>query len=93
MSNIQQKSVDLIIINQYGIHARPAALLAKVASKYESEIIIEKDDVKISGKSIMGLLTISAGCGTKIKITAEGSDSEQAIAELQELIQHKFYEE
>ena len=84
---------ELAILNQYGIHARPAAMFVKTASKYEAEVTVEKDNMRISGKSIMGLMTMEASCGTKIKITAEGADAAQAVEELQKLVEHKFYEE
>lgn len=84
---------ELAILNQYGIHARPAAMFVKTASKYESEVTVERDSVRVSGKSIMGLMTMEASCGTKIRIIAEGVDANQAIDELQKLVEHKFYEE
>lgn len=86
-------SRELAIRNQYGIHARPAAMFVKTAAKFEAEVTVEKDDVKVSGKSIMGLMTMEASCGTKIRITAEGVDAAQAVDELQKLIEHKFFEE
>jgi phosphocarrier protein HPr len=98
MSDSPQKksavvSRELAILNQYGIHARPAAMFVKTASKYESEVTVEKDKIRVSGKSIMGLMTMEASCGTKIKIMAEGSDADQAVDELQKLVEHKFFEE
>jgi phosphocarrier protein len=86
-------SRDLAIRNQYGIHARPAAMFVKTASKFEADVTVEKDDIKVSGKSIMGLMTMEASCGTKIRIVAEGTDAAQAVDELQKLIEHKFFEE
>ncbi len=98
MPDSQQKknsvaSCELAIRNQYGIHARPAAIFVKTASKYEAEVTVEKDKVRVSGKSIMGLMTMEASCGSKIKITAEGTDASQAVDELQKLVEHKFFEE
>jgi len=98
MSDSQQKktgsvSREVAVLNQYGIHARPAAMFVKTASKFEADVTVEKDDVKVSGKSIMGLMTMEASCGTKIKITAEGNDAGQAVDELQKLVEHKFFEE
>lgn len=84
---------ELAILNQYGIHARPAAMFVKTASKYEADVTVERDSVRVSGKSIMGLMTMEASCGTKIRITAEGVDADQALDELQKLVEHKFYEE
>lgn len=98
MSDNNQKkpaiiSREMAIRNQYGIHARPAAMFVKTASKYESEVTVEKDNIRVSGKSIMGLMTMEASCGSKIKIIAEGADADQAIDELQKLVEHKFFEE
>jgi len=93
MSDVQQKSVEIVVKNQFGVHARPAALFVKTASKYQSEVTVEKESIKVSGKSIMGLMTMEISCGKKIRITAEGADCEQAISELEGLINHKFYEE
>lgn len=98
MSDSAQKKTSVVsrelpILNQYGIHARPAAMFVKTASKYEAEVTVEKDKIRVSGKSIMGLMTMEASCGTKIKITAEGSDADQAVDELQKLVEHKFFEE
>jgi len=84
---------ELTILNQYGIHARPAALFVKAASRYDSDIYVEKDGNRVSGKSIMGLMTLEASKGSKIKVTAEGVDAEEAIQELQALIESKFDEE
>jgi len=95
--NTQKKpaivSREMAVLNQYGIHARPAAMFVKTASKYEAEVTVEKDKIRVSGKSIMGLMTMEASCGTKIKITAEGADADQAVDELQKLVEHKFFEE
>jgi len=84
---------ELVIHNQYGIHARPAALFVKTASRYDSDIYVEKDGNKVSGKSIMGLMTLEAAKGSKIKVSAEGIDAEEAVKELQALIESKFDEE
>ena len=84
---------DFVILNQYGIHARPAALFVKTASRYDSDIYVEKDGNKVSGKSIMGLMTLEASKGSKITVSAEGPDAEEAIKELRVLIESKFDEE
>ena len=79
--------------NQYGIHARPAALLVKAAGKYECDIFIEKDGNKVSCKSIMGLMTIEGYPGSIMQVTASGADAHDAIAEIEELFVNKFYED
>jgi len=84
-------SIEIIIQNKLGIHCRPAALFVKTATKYESEVTVEKGDIKISGKSLMGLLSSDIVYGTKIKIIACGIDAKEAIDELQKIINDKFY--
>ncbi len=84
---------ELIIQNQYGIHARPAAIFVKTASRFNAEVTVEKNAMKVSGKSIMGLMTLEAGNGAIVKICAEGADAEQVLDELQKLVEQKFYEE
>jgi len=79
--------------NQYGIHARPAALLVKAAGKYECDIFIEKDGNKVSCKSIMGLMTIEGYPGSTMQVSASGSDADAAMAEIEELFVNKFYED
>jgi phosphocarrier protein len=83
----------LKVENQYGIHARPAALLVKAAGKYECDIFIEKDGNKVSCKSIMGLMTIEGYPGSIMQVTASGTDAHDAIAEIEELFVNKFYED
>jgi phosphocarrier protein HPr len=79
--------------NQYGIHARPAALLVKAAGKYQCDIFIEKDGNKVSCKSIMGLMTIEGYPGSMMQVTASGSDAPEAMEEIEELFVNKFYED
>ena len=81
------------IRNQYGIHARPASLFVKIASRFDGEVEVEKDGDRVSGKSIMGLMALEASQGTKLVVTAEGPDAQDAIAELAELIERNFDEE
>ncbi len=84
---------EYVIQNRYGIHARPAAMLVKTASKFQSDVTVEKGPVRVSGKSIMGLMTMEASCGAKIRVVAEGVDAEQALDEIERLFDNKFYEE
>jgi phosphocarrier protein HPr len=86
-------TIELKIQNQYGIHARPAALFVKTASRYDCEIFVEKDGNKVSGKSIMGLMTLEASFGTMLKVSADGDDAEEALNELTALVDGKFDEE
>ena len=93
MATTNRVSKNCTVINKLGIHARPAALFVKVASKFKCDISVERDGETINGKSIMGLMMLAAGQGSKLTITAEGVDAEQAIHELDQLFQLKFNEE
>jgi phosphocarrier protein HPr len=84
---------ELIISNKLGIHARPAALFVKTANRFTCDIFVEKDGEKINGKSIMGLMMLAAGPGSKVTLHVRGTDAVQAIAELEALVQRKFDEE
>ncbi|HTR41764.1 MAG TPA: HPr family phosphocarrier protein [Pseudomonadales bacterium] len=84
---------ELTISNKLGIHARPAALFVKTANRFTCEIFVEKDGEKINGKSIMGLMMLAAGPGSKVTLHVRGADAVQAIAELESLVQRKFDEE
>lgn len=79
--------------NQYGIHARPAAMIVKTASKFDCEIEFEKDGSEVSGKSIMGLMTLEAGRGTRLRVSTTGADAGEAMEELQALFDRNFDEE
>ena len=80
-------------MNQYGIHARPAALFVKTASRYDADVTVEKDGNQVSGKSIMGLMTLQASRGSKLKVIAEGEDAEMVLDEIQALVEAKFDED
>ena len=84
---------EVAVINKQGIHARPAALFVKTATKFESEIGVEKDGEVVNGKSIIGLLMLAAGQGTKLNLTASGRDADKALAELAKLFDDKFNED
>jgi len=84
---------ELTIINKTGIHARPAALFVKTANRFGSDIFVEKDGEKINGKSIMGLMMLAAGPGSKLTLHVKGTDAAAAIAELEALVKRKFEEE
>lgn len=86
-------SREVEVLNKLGVHARPASLFVRVASRYRCNIFVEKDGDKINGKSIMGLLMLAAGPGSKLILHAQGDDATQALAELESLINRKFDEE
>jgi phosphocarrier protein HPr len=76
----------VIVKNKQGLHARPAALFVQVANKYESRITIIRDEEKVNGKSIMGILMLGAEQGCQITIEADGKDAEAAIADLEKIV-------
>src|SRR6476661_2567219 len=84
---------EVTIVNRLGMHARPAAMFVRVASRFRCEVWVEKEGEKINGKSIMGLMMLAAGQGSKLLICCEGTDADKVLEELEELIQQKFNEE
>jgi phosphocarrier protein HPr len=81
------------IKNKLGLHARAAALFVQTASKYASEVTIEKDGMEVNGKSIMGLMMLAAAKGTHVRIKAIGDDEEKALDAISMLVADKFHEE
>jgi phosphocarrier protein len=84
---------NLVVQNKLGIHARPAALFAKTANRFKSDVFVEKDGETINAKSIMGLMMLAAGPGSKILIIAKGPDAVDAIKAIEDLLASKFGEE
>jgi phosphotransferase system HPr (HPr) family protein len=76
----------LIVKNKQGLHARPAALFVQIANKFDSRITVMRDEEKVNGKSIMGILMLGAEQGSIIIIEAEGKDAELAISELEKIV-------
>jgi phosphocarrier protein HPr len=84
---------EVTIKNRAGIHARPAALIVQTANKYDAQISFEKDDDRVNGKSIMGIITLGAGYNTKLKVIAEGDDEKQAVDAIAALFEKRFEED
>ena len=84
---------ELIVTNKLGIHARPAALFVKTANRFDCDVFVEKDGERVNGKSIMGLMMLAAGPGSKLMIFAEGEDAARAVVELEALLKRKFDED
>jgi phosphocarrier protein HPr len=84
---------ELVVTNKLGIHARPAAMFVKTANKFECDIFVEKDGERVNGKSIMGLMMLAAGPGSKLLVLAEGEEAAKAVVEIEALIKRKFDEE
>lgn len=83
----------MVIRNKAGLHARPAALFVQTANKFASQIMVARGDREVNGKSIMGIMMLAAGKGTRIRIKVEGHDEEEAIRRLEKLVLNKFGEE
>jgi len=84
---------EMVVINKLGIHARPAAMFVKTANRFGCDVFVEKDGEKVNGKSIMGLMMLAAGPGSKLSVQAEGEDAARALNELDALLKRKFDEE
>ncbi len=80
------------IANRNGLHARPAAEIVKLASRYQSDITLLRDDLEVNGKSIMGVMMLAAEFGSSLVLRAAGPDAEQAVSALSDLIERKFGE-
>ncbi len=81
------------VANVYGLHARPAAEFVKLATKFQSEILVNKDGLEVNGKSIMGVMMLAAERGSTIEIRARGVDAEDAVEALVALVADGFGEE
>ncbi|MEA3209204.1 MAG: phosphocarrier protein HPr [Chthoniobacter sp.] len=93
-SDSQSKiSKELTIVNRLGLHARPSAMFVKTAGKFRAEVWVEKDGERINGKSIMGLMMLAAGQGSKLRVTCEGADADKALIEIEAIIVRKFDED
>ncbi|HEY2897332.1 MAG TPA: HPr family phosphocarrier protein [Gemmatimonadaceae bacterium] len=80
------------IVNRNGLHARPAAEIVKLSSKFNCDITIVRDDLEVNGKSIMGVMMLAAEYGSNILVRANGPDAEQAVNAIADLVAAKFGE-
>jgi phosphocarrier protein HPr len=85
---------ELIVQNKMGIHARPAAMIVRIANTYAGEVWVEKDDEQVNGKSIMGLMMLAAGKGSKLTFRAEGESgsADKMLSDLEYLFSRRFEE-
>jgi phosphocarrier protein HPr len=90
---MMEHQAEVQILNKYGLHARPAAEFVKLANRYRSHVWVGKDDIEVSGKSIMGVMMLAAECGSMISIRVAGEDADEAIEALTDLIANRFGEE
>jgi len=87
---VKKMTGEILIKNEYGLHARPAAQLVSLATKFDSQIFLIKDDTKVNAKSILGVLVLAAENGSTVTIEAEGEDAEEAVKEISALADRKF---
>ena len=92
-SSDQKVEKEITILNRLGLHARPAAMFVRVAARYRAEIWVDKEGEQVNGKSIMGLMMLAAGQGSKLHIRAEGPDAAEAVRDLEALIKTRFNED
>jgi len=86
------QTAEVEIVNQLGLHARASAKLTQLAAQYKSEVWISRNGRRVNGKSIMGVMMLAAGIGSKVQIETSGADEGDAITALQKLIADKFGE-
>lgn len=84
---------DVLVINQRGLHARASAKFVQVASKFDAEVTVEKDGIRVGGTSIMGLMMLAASPGCLVRISASGREAREAVDALDELVGSRFGEE
>lgn len=93
MSNSDVHVATFTILNELGLHARPAMLLVQSISRMNCEVLIEKGDLQADAKSIMGVLTLAAEHGSQIIVRAEGPDAISALQAIGKLVHDKFGED
>ncbi len=83
----------VLIVNRRGLHARAAAKFVRLVEELGADVMVAKDDMEVSGASIMGLLMLSASIDTSIRISAAGEGADAAVAALEDLVSRRFDEE
>lgn len=83
-------SKNVVVKNESGLHARPASVLVKTASRYKSEFYIKMYGYKVNGKSILGVMTLAAESGAEMELIFDGPDEQKAMKEISELFDNKF---
>lgn len=84
---------DVVVKNQVGLHARPATFFIQKANEFKSSIWVEKEERRVNGKSLLGVLSLGIIGGTSIRIIADGSDEELAVNSLVALVESEFAED
>jgi phosphocarrier protein HPr len=89
----QKLEKELTVVNRLGLHARPAAMFVRIASRHRADVWVAKEGEEVNGKSIMGLMMLAAGQGSTLRIRCDGPDADKAMEELEELIKAGFNED
>ena len=84
------RSEELVVANEMGVHARPAAMVVRITNKYEGEIWVEKEGERVNGKSIMGIMMLAAGAGSKLTVHTDSPLADELFEELRNLFAGKF---
>jgi len=84
------RSEELMVVNEMGVHARPAAMVVRITNKYEGQIWVEKEGERVNGKSIMGIMMLAAGPGTKLTVHTDSPQADDLFKELRQLFAGKF---
>ncbi len=93
MSESVTARASVTLINKNGLHARPAHLFVQTANKFTAELLVSREGVdSVNGKSIMGIMMLAAECGTTLELVSEGTDANEQIAALREVIDSRFGE-
>jgi len=87
------KEIEVQISNRLGLHARAAARFVHLANRFKARISVSKENSRVDGKSILGLLTLAAAKGSRLRLAGDGEDEEQALAELAALVRGRFGED
>ena len=83
---------EVTVTNRAGLHTRPASMIVRTASQFQSEFIIQKDDYEINGKSIIGVMTLAAEQGATLTLIFDGSDQQEALKAMETIFEDGFGE-
>ncbi len=86
------QTIDIVVSNKLGLHARASAKLTQLASRFQSDIFIARGAKRVNAKSIMGVMMLAAGKGTQVRVDATGIDAVQALERIRELFEDRFGE-
>lgn len=89
-AEMEMEKREVVLQTEYGLHVRPAGVFAKVASRFNADVYVEKDGTIVSGKSIMALITLGAAHGSNLIISAEGAQSREVLDALEALVNRNF---